>query len=55
MNTEHRQKQHSLWLKTVLEQGFVITWEIPSRQENQGANNNPNYKPENNHNLKIFF
>lgn len=35
MNTEHRQKQirqqHSLWLKTVPEQGSVNTWEIPSR------------------------
>lgn len=48
MNTEHRQKQirwqHSLWLKTVLEQGSVIAWKIPSRWEHHGANNNPRYK-----------
>lgn len=57
MNTENRQKQirwqYSLWLKTVLEQGSVIAWEIPSRWEHQGANNNPRYKHENNHSLKF--
>lgn len=54
MNTEHMQKQQSLWIRTVFEQGSVITRETPSRRENQGANNNPKFKCGNNHNLNIF-